>query len=847
MSKTEAKPEVELATITVNGEEMQAPKGANLLQTLLDAGYDIPHYCYHPSLSIAGSCRLCFVQMEGDARLHVSCNMRVADGLKILTETETVLEARKGMMEFLLVNHPLDCPVCDKGGECMLQRYSVDHGLADARTVDQRRRFIKPQFDPLIDLERNRCILCSRCVRFCDEIGEKHVLGIIERGDRNRIGTFNDGPISSVYSGNIIDICPVGALTSKPFRFSARSWELQQVPATCVYCSSGCGITAWIRDGQVKRVTSPVVRKEEEYTLNEDTEDFICNQGRFGCDFGLSENRQLSPTLGKGEGRKEAGWPEALNAAASGIKRIAEEHGPDSVAFLAGPGSTNEELYLLQRLARQCIGTSNVDWRAQFADAAACEAASAALAAADGAIADLETVDTVLVVEANLLACSPIFALKVKEAAKHAKNKTALIGSIVDPLIAGYSKVNALVKIGDAPRVLDSLTAGSSEEFAELRELVSGAKTGLIIFGLSEQSGVGLPALVSAVHRLKNRLGAGWKTLPVAGERNAVGAFALGAQPERLPGAPCGDEGRQAKVSELWNTELPHKPGLTAPEIIAAAAEGKIKALYVLGQDGLRNAPDQALLAQALEKIEFLVVQDSFSGPASGQADVFLPSSLFYEADATLTDLEGALGLQTRANDPPQGVGVGYAILKSLAQLLGGAFNYASQEEVFREFLPLLGAVRHSGFGFSDLALDAPGPEWPLRASIKAKERVRPDFRIRFAEPARECGDSAQTPAAQEGKLAPRWSWDVTRPSQLGDNSLTMSKARGGARVSVNPADANTLGLSNGQTVSVKAEGAEAMQAELNVSDTVAPGVIYFAANDFPPWIGAPRIDFQCK
>jgi NADH-quinone oxidoreductase subunit G len=241
----------ETVTVTVDGRETQFPKGQNLLKALLDSGIHIPHYCWHPSLSVAGNCRLCMVEIEGQPRPAVSCNMACTDGLKIRTDSELVLDARKGMMEFLLQNHPLDCPICDRGGECMLQRYSMQHGTGTARTVDQRRRFEKPQFDPLIDIERNRCIMCTRCVRFMDEEAGDHVLGVFGRGDRNYIGTEGNGPVSSIFSGNIIDLCPVGCLTSKPFRFKARPWELQQVNSTCTLCSAGCETTAWIRDGQV--------------------------------------------------------------------------------------------------------------------------------------------------------------------------------------------------------------------------------------------------------------------------------------------------------------------------------------------------------------------------------------------------------------------------------------------------------------------------------------------------------------------------------------------------------------------------------------------------------------------
>lgn len=793
-----------MAAFTVNGTEIQAPKGANLLQALLGAGYKIPHYCYHPSLSVDGTCRMCFVQMEGDPRLHVSCNMKVADGLKILTETDTIHEARQGMMEFLLVNHPLDCPVCDKGGECMLQRYSMDHGIGEARMGDQRRRYPKPQFDPLIDLERNRCILCSRCVRFCDEIAEDHVLGIVERGDRNRIASFGNGPISSIYSGNVVDLCPVGALTSKPFRFHARTWEMQQIVTSCVHCSTGCSMTAWTRDGKVLRVTTPVVRKDDAYALNEDTSEFICNMGRFASDFGHSESRLAGPAAG------------AVVEAAKALKSVAEKYGPDSVAFIAGPRATNEELFLLQKIAREGIGTNNIDWRLQLASAEACSAHSAAMAASDGTLEDLQAVDCVLVVEADLSATTPILALKVKEAAKRGFNKTILLGSVVDGFVGKYAAQSIVRTVGQVHALLEKVASDAPSngdaESNQFLETLKGSSSGMIILGLSEQSGMMLPSLVPQVLRLKQALG--WKMMAVPAERNAFGAFAAGCQPDRLPGQASG------------------KKGLSAPEILKAAGAGQIKALYVLGQDLMDVCPDAAALKQDLAPVETLIVQDLFPGTATANASVVIPGALFTEKDGSYVNVDGSLGRLVKGNDAPNGIWSDVQSLSALAVELGVNVPQ-SPNELFGAFMAAVDP--QASITLEDLTCDQPGEEWPVRVKADLEPKPRFGYRLRHAEAAQLESQALPSWNAAPDTLAARWTFDVTRPEHLTNQSPTMSRLRQTAAcVYMNTATASDLGFIDGQNVLVSCEGFEAVGAVLHVHENVAEGLLHVPANDFP-------------
>ena len=377
------KPEaaVDTVTLTIDDQEVTVPKGTNLIEAAKAIDSYVPHYCYHPSLSIDGNCRLCLVEVEKMPKLTIGCNTIAQDGMVVHTKSEQVLDAQKGMMEFLLVNHPLDCPVCDRGGECQLQRFSMDYGVSDSRMIDEKRKFPKENFDPLIDLERNRCIVCTRCVRFMDQVGGQRLLGVFSRGNTDHIGTHNNIPVSTnKFSGNVIDMCPVGALTSKPYRFKSRNWELQQVQGTCTLCSSGCRVTHWVKNGKIYRTTPPTRPQNQDYKLDEDTMEFICNTGRFGHDFAHSDERFMMPLI---EGELKT-WGEAIDTTVESLKK----YNGDEIGFLVSPRFSMEEMLQVNHLARGVFRTNNIDWRGSLIDPESTKAWSIAYDNADGQIED---------------------------------------------------------------------------------------------------------------------------------------------------------------------------------------------------------------------------------------------------------------------------------------------------------------------------------------------------------------------------------------------------------------------------------------------------------------------------
>ncbi|MGK2956026.1 MAG: 2Fe-2S iron-sulfur cluster-binding protein, partial [Solirubrobacterales bacterium] len=338
-------------TLTIDGREIAADEGAMLVDAAKHGDIEIPVFCYEPKLGQpVGACRMCLVEIEGIPKLQTACSTPVRDGMVVHSQTEQVKDAQNAVVEFLLVNHPLDCPVCDKGGECPLQDISMGWGPGKSRMVDEKRHFEKPvALSPLIGIDRERCILCYRCVRFSQEVSEDSQLQLLERGDRSYVGTFNDQPYIAPFQGNITELCPVGALTSYTYRFQARPWDIEQGGSVCTLCPGQCNVSFTVRDEQVKRVQA---------RDNEAVDDgWLCDRGRYGFQMMYSQDRVLNPYLNVGGNPVPASWPDAIEIAAAGIQAAGT-----SVAALVGDAS-NEEGYILQSLVREGLGSNDIDSR----------------------------------------------------------------------------------------------------------------------------------------------------------------------------------------------------------------------------------------------------------------------------------------------------------------------------------------------------------------------------------------------------------------------------------------------------------------------------------------------------
>ncbi len=824
------KPQSDTVTFVLDGREVTGRKGETIITVAAREGVYVPHYCWHPSLSVAGNCRLCLVEVHMPnprndnkptplPKPAIACQTPIAPGMHVFTQSELARDCQDGMMEFLLANHPLDCPICDRGGECMLQRYSMEYGKGHARMADKKRKFKKPQFDPLIDIERNRCIMCTRCVRFCDEVAGEHVMGVFARGEQNYIGTFGLGPVSNILSGNVIDICPVGCLTSKPFRFRARPWELLQTQSTSIWDASGAKCTYWTRNGKLYRTTPPSRKYHGTYTVNEDTEEFIDNLTRFGSDFCFHEDRWDETRVRIGGTLLPAAFTEGVRQAADGLRKVRVQHGPDAIAILVSPRATMEEGYLAAKFARTVIGTDNVDWRMSFQTSAAADAATMAFEHADG---DLEDgFDALVLVNGDYLHQTPVFAMRAKEYARLNQRPIVMIGHHHDHYFSEHADWRFHCAPGSTGRALGLLSRAITgdnaalDEFAEIcgvtsqraGELVDLLKNkterSLLLQSLEDMNGEFLPVEVPAALDLKVALGEGWRYMPVLRDRNAFGLYTVGAQPGRLPSEDW-------QVREAWGMDgedkaLAASGGLPARDLVEAIEAGRIRALLCLGADILQAYPHHERLLAALEKLEFYVVSDLFGSALTEKADVFLAAASPLERDGTYCDVEGNLARLADTEGAVGGARPDWEALTGLAVMMGATnFNYETVEDVFVEMMGLI-APDFRG-SFKGLLLAGPRNDISIKDPGGARKRTSDynpgDYRVDGAH-FRWKGQAvrldalpeAQPARAGDGEFLLTWGEHVQARDYHLDRASVLHLLRPQPYAEINPRDAARLGI----------------------------------------------------
>jgi len=847
----------------LNGKTVSAKKGESIIQVAAREGVHVPHYCWHPSLSVAGNCRLCLVEMHTpDAKNPgqrikspkpvIGCQTTVMAGSAVFTESPLAKDCQNGMMEFLLVNHPLDCPICDRGGECQLQRYSMEYGQGHTRMVDRKRKFRKPQADPLIDIERNRCIMCTRCVRFCDEVGGEHVMGVFDRGAGNYIGTFGQGPVSNIFSGNVIDLCPVGCLTSKPFRFRARVWELTQTQSTGIWDASGPKVTHWTRNGRLYRTTPPSRKYHETYTVNEDTEEFIDNLTRFGSDFSKHASRWDESRVRLGSSLLPTGFPDAIRAAAAGLADVKVEHGAQSIAVLVSPRATMEEGYLAGKLGRLVIGTDSIDWRSSFRSAAHAGAADFAFGAADG---DLEQpFDALFLVNGDFQHTVPTLALRMKEHARVLGLPVVQFGHHHDRYFAAATTMSfhtqpgettkalrllwqLLASTGDTAvraRELAEMTGTTSRDVMALVDMLKAAKRGLMVQSLDECNGQFLPEEVRAATAVRQALTENWKYLPTTRDRNAVGLKLVGAQPGSVPG-------EEGAVARAWRTNhIQMADGISAPELLEAIEDGRIKALLCIGADALANYGDNDRVLAALGKLRFFALSDLFDSPFAQKATVFFGAASNLERNGTYADIQGNLARLTAAEVPIGGAHADWETLCAIGRAMGAenGFRYASVEEVFNEMIRLLAP----NFAGSFAGLELAGPENDVSISDPGgARRLTPeynpgDFRrdgahFRFTREELIAPESINAESHDFGDgdgLILTFGAHVLGADYHLDHASIANILRVQPYVELHPKDASALGVEENQLVGITLADGTTWQAAARVTPHgPAPGCAY--------------------
>ncbi|MEV8514388.1 NADH-quinone oxidoreductase subunit G [Dactylosporangium sp. NPDC051484] len=630
---TDVVPKTDTVKLTIDGLEVEAPKGTLVIRAAEQVGISIPRFCDHPLLAPAGACRQCLVDIEGQRKPVASCTQPVAEGMVVRTQktSEVAKKAQEGIMEFLLINHPLDCPVCDKGGECPLQNQAMSNGQSESRFVEQKREYPKPlPISTQVLLDRERCVLCQRCTRFSDEIAGDKFIDLMERSSNEQIGVFrgdpdspeDDAPFNSYFSGNTIQICPVGALTSSQYRFRARPFDLVSTPNVCEHCAAGCDQRADHRRGKVMRRLAG-----DDPAVNEE---WNCDKGRFAFQYVNATDRITTPLVRdtKTGELRTASWPEALTVAAAGLAAAKDNGG---VGVLAGGRLSVEDAYAYAKFARVALGTNDIDFRARPLSAEETEfLGSHVVGRVDVTYADIDQAPAVVFVGLEPEEECPIIFLR----ARKAYLKRGLPSYAVAPFVSrGFEKLGATVLLtvpGAEAEVL-----GASEQ---LREALSAE--GAILFVGERLASV--PGGLSAAARLAEATGARLAWVPRrAGDRGAVEA---GVLPTLLPGGrQVFDPAARGEIAIAWDLDagvLPSASGRDTDGIVAAAREGRLGALVVGGVDPADLA-DPIAAEEALDKVGFLVSLELRMSAVAKRADVVLPIAPAVEKSGSYVNWEG--------------------------------------------------------------------------------------------------------------------------------------------------------------------------------------------------------------
>jgi len=750
--------------ITIDGRKVSVPAGATVLEAARKAGIYVPTLCHDPYLKPYGACRLCIVQIEGLRGWPTSCTTPVQEGMVVATETEEIQRIRRGIVELAIADHPVDCLTCFKSDECELLEVARYLGV-EKQSIDRLRRpaVDKPldTSNPAFDFDPNKCILCGKCVRVCDEIQGLGAIDLAGRGYHVRVSTFAGKPWAESICqtcGECVQRCPTGALIPKNLVIPQR-----EIKTLCPFCGVGCSIQLGIRGNRIVRargdVDSPV------------SQGGLCVKGRFGLDFVNHPDRLTQPLIRK-EGMprsiraeeiteisdifRTATWEEALELVARRLQEIGDSAGAGSLGVLSSAKCTNEENYLLQKFARAVLGTNNVDHCARLCHASTVVAALAAFGdgAMSNSISDIALAESILVIGSNTTECHPIIARHIKQnirengarlivadprateltqvASLHLCHRpgtdVALLNGLMHEIVTGGQHDAEFIRqrcedfesFAESlkpytPEAVQSITGVAAEKIRQAAEIFGRASAAVVVYGMGiTQHTTGVDNVKSIANLLMltgnmGRKGTGFS--PLRGQNNVQGACDMGALPNVYPGyQKVGDPTVQAKFSRAWGVELNGEPGIPLTVMVEAADRQELQGMYIMGENPLMSEPDLAHARHAISKLQFLAVQDIFLTETALLADVILPATSFAEKDGTFTNTERRVQLLRKALDPPGTARQDWQIIVDIATRLGYPMAYASSAAIMEEIVeltPIYGGMRHSRLASAD------GLQWP--------------------------------------------------------------------------------------------------------------------------------------
>ncbi|MDL2410061.1 NADH-quinone oxidoreductase subunit NuoG [Rhizobium calliandrae] len=819
-----------MVSVTIDKQTLEVEAGSTVLQAAQRLGIDIPTFCYLKRLPALASCRMCLVEIEGLRRLQPSCATQVTDGMVVRTNTPQIEETRSSMLDMLLANHPLDCPICDKGGECELQDMVMAYGPRESRFRDNKRVFHSKdiRLSPVIIMNVNRCIQCQRCVRMCEEVVGAVALGTVEKGMDTAVTGFEGSLASCDQCGNCVEVCPVGALMSFPYRYKARPWDLAETDTICPHCGTGCQLTVGTRKGEFMRV-----RSKWDEGVNGET---LCARGRFGLDFVTSQDRIKRPMIRRDGALVPVSWDEAGDYLR---RRLSAVEGK-AVGGLASPRLSNEVLYQFQKLMRTVFRTNNIDcstrWSTPFD-------ILGRLAASFFSRAPLEDVignDCVLIVGGNVTEENPVTEYLLRDGAR--RRHTALLMLSARPSrldvdaravirvkpgeeAAGLAAVAAELAAVAAQSLPGDVLADISAKIGRpvpktggegLDRLVAALKEGRSVTVLVSVDLLRLPEARTTLQQLNNLL----QVLRVLGKgpamqflfdrANQMGAWDMGVLPKALPGlqAVDNDEAR-AIFARNWRAEIPPEPGMGLDAMLEHCIGGQMGMLYVAGSDPLVAYPDRDFVARALGAADLLVVQDTFFTDTAGLAEVVLPAAGYGEEPGTFTNNEGRVQNLRKFREPAFEARGNLAIFDFVAALLTQALQPSTQGEIFAEITQLLPAYQR----LRQEELGANGAFTKAAPTIPASAFFEPPSLPKLAD-----------------RLMLVTGNGLFHNGYLSERSQILNTIADDPYVEMSRKDAARLGLSGGDQVIVRSTRGE-LAAKLKVNRGFPRGLVFVPEN----------------
>ncbi|RMD53760.1 MAG: 4Fe-4S dicluster domain-containing protein, partial [Nitrospirae bacterium] len=708
--------------ITIDGKQIALEEPITVLEAASREGIYIPTLCNHSLLKPDGNCRVCLVEVKNIPKLQTACTLNVFDGMVVETNTEEVVRARIGMLEFLLTNHPFHCPVCNRSGDCELQDLVNRYGVHSGRYREDKRRIENRCVDPIIARNMDRCIMCSRCVRMCHDVQGAYAIDIVGRGSESRIEAFSEERYDCEYCGNCIAVCPTASFLSRPELHTSQAWQItDEIDTVCSYCGVGCSMTLKMRDGDIISLYS-----KEDYGVNRG---ILCVRGRFGYDYVKSQKREHRPRIRKNGKLFRVSWDEAIEYVAEELGNIRDKYGGDSVGAVASVHSTNEANYLLQKFMRSVIGTNNIDSIARLSFAGAQRFLEGLLwdDVTTTPLDEIEKCDTIFVIGGDPTVISPILGIKVRSAYRNGANILTLYDipglrrfttlSVKTPSVGEeaflehlslyvYREKKSRGRIKPLDEWLLEREASLKEKkdlttnsvsFYRLLELLLRSEHLAIIIGpdiIQRADGFRLLTPIAALIYLF-----GAKVYLMSEFPNEQGVVDVGCIPDGLPiHRGIDDVENRRNLEHLWDRAIPEKMGLTLMEMLEMAKRGELKALYVMGENPAFTLPNNHSVIEALRELDLLIVQDIFLTETAALSHVFLPSTSWAEEDGTYTNIEGRVQRLRKAKESR--AMENWKIIREISNAMGYIMDYDKSEDVFKEMYPSMSMEDIGAGGF---------------------------------------------------------------------------------------------------------------------------------------------------